>query len=81
MSECCETCGQPVRLTRKQKADRFIEDVEDLFELGADEYEVVRKMGRSADAIAHRLKRWGRPDLASGFWLIAWRDRNQRRAA
>lgn len=83
MTECvrCEACGHPIRHTWQQHAERFIEDVEDLLSLGVDPQEIVRRFGPSGDAIGHRLKRWGRADLAAHFWPIAWQERNQRRAA
>lgn len=78
----CSNACRPKRprqtLSWEAMAADFIEDVEDLLGQGVSEWEVCRRLDRSAGTIARRLSRWGRGDLATEFWVV---DQRQRQAA
>lgn len=78
----CSNACRPKRpgqsLGWEAMAADFIEDVEDLLGQGVSEWEVCSRLGCTAEAAARRLSRWGRGDLARGFWTLR---ETQRRAA
>jgi len=79
-NECRPRKMPSPNVTWEATAADFIEDVEDLLRLGVNEWEVCRRLNSSAEAIGRRLLRWGRGDLAVGFWSLSKRQK-QRGAA
>jgi hypothetical protein len=80
-SDACRPRKLPDPAVWEDSAADFIEDVEDLFRLGADQWEVCRRLKSNPDAIARRLLRWGRGDLARGFWSLRRQAKREGKAA
>ena len=67
--------GDPEHYPIADAAQAWIADVEWLLDAGESVQQVAARLDRTLGAVAKRLRRNGRPDLANRFERVNWRQR------
>jgi hypothetical protein len=70
-AELLKAFPMPIKKKARPKTEDWVEDVEWMITNGESVGAIIQRTHLGADAIAKRLQRHGRPDLASRFWRFA----------